>query len=210
MVPGLEASPEEIAEHLATRGAPVETMESVGAGLEDVVVARVKSVRRHPNADRLSLCEVDNGGEVLQVVCGAPVIAEGGYYPFAGVGVTLPDGFKLKKAKIRGEYSNGMLCSERELGLGRDQAGIMRLSDDSTTGQPLVEVLGLDDVRMEVEVTPNRGDWLSHLGLAREVAPDGVGGCCARADGGSASALLLPFRASRPTSQAPSDVAAVR
>jgi phenylalanyl-tRNA synthetase beta chain len=176
MVPGLEASPEEIAEHLATRGAPVETMESVGAGLEDVVVARVKSVRRHPNADRLSLCEVDNGGEVLQVVCGAPVIAEGGYYPFAGVGVTLPDGFKLKKAKIRGEYSNGMLCSERELGLGRDQAGIMRLSDDSTTGQPLVEVLGLDDVRMDVEVTPNRGDWLSHLGLAREVAPDGVGG----------------------------------
>ena len=156
MVPGLEASPEEIAEHLATRGAPVGTMESVGAGLEDVIVARVKSVRRHPNADRLSLCEVDNGGEVLQVVCGAPVIAEGGYYPFAGVGVTLPDGFKLKKAKIRGEYSNGMLCSERELGLGRDQAGIMRLSDDSTTGQPLVEVLGLDDVRMDVEVTPNR------------------------------------------------------
>ena len=176
MAPGLEASPDEIAEQLATRGAPVEAMELVGSGLEDIVVARVESVRRHPNADRLSLCEVDGGDEVLQVVCGAPVIQEGGYYPFAGVGVTLPDGLKLKKAKIRGEYSNGMLCSERELGLGRDQAGIMRLSDDSTLGQPLVEALGLDDVRMEVEVTPNRGDWLSHLGLAREVAPGGVGG----------------------------------
>ena len=178
MAPGLEASPDEIAEHLATRGAPVEGMEFVGSGLEDIIVARVVSVRRHPNADRLSLCDVDRGGEgeVLQVVCGAPVIQEGGYYPFAGVGVTLPDGDKLERAKIRGEYSNGMLCSERELGLGRDQAGIMRLSDDSTLGQPLVEALGLDDVRMDVEVTPNRGDWLSHLGLAREIAPGGVAG----------------------------------
>lgn len=174
MVPGLKASSEEIAEYLAARGAPVQAMEFVGAGLEDLVVARVESVRRHPNADRLSLCDVNRGGEILQVVCGAPVIKEGGYYPFAGIGVTLPDGVKLKKEKIRGEYSNGMLCSEREIGLGRNQLGIMRLPDDLTAGQPLVAALGLDDIRMDVEVTPNRGDWLSHLGLAREIAPGGV------------------------------------
>ena len=174
MVPGLESSSEEISEHLAARGAPVQAMEFVGAGLEDLIVVRVESVRRHPNADRLSLCDVDRGGEILQVVCGAPVIEEGGYYPFAGVGVSLPDGVRLKKVKIRGEYSNGMLCSEREIGLGRDQSGIMRLPDDLTVGQSLVEALGLNDIRMDVEVTPNRGDLLSHLGLAREVAPGGV------------------------------------
>ncbi|SVD55164.1 uncharacterized protein METZ01_LOCUS408018, partial [marine metagenome] len=169
MVPGLESSSEEISEHLAARGAPVQAMELVGAGLEDLIVVRVESVRRHPNADRLSLCDVDRGGEILQVVCGAPVIEEGGYYPFAGVGVSLPDGVRLKKVKIRGEYSNGMLCSEREIGLGRDQSGIMRLPNDLTVGQPLVEALGLNDIRMDIEVTPNRGDLLSHLGLVLSI-----------------------------------------
>jgi len=154
----------------------VESTEHLGTGLEDVVVARVESVRPHPNADRLSLCEVNNGEETLQVVCGAPVIHEGGYYPFAGVGVTLPGDFTLKRAKIRGEYSNGMLCSEKELGLGRDQSGIMQLTGDVSLGQPLIEALALDDVRLDVEVTPNRGDLLSHLGVAREVAPGGVDG----------------------------------
>lgn len=173
---GLNLTPPQLAERLAVRGAPVEGIDELGAGLEGVVVARVESVSAHPNADRLSLCEVNNGREILQVVCGAPVIQEGGYYPFAGVGVTLPGGFTLKRAKIRGEHSNGMLCSERELDLGRDKSGIMRLSDDVSLGQPLIEALGLDDVRMDVEVTPNRGDWLSHVGIAREVAPGGVAG----------------------------------
>ena len=119
---------EEVVEHLATRGAPVEGTAFLGAGLEEVVVARVESVRQHPNADRLSLCEVNNGEETLQVVCGAPVIHEGGFYPFAGVGVTLPGDFKLERAKIRGEYSNGLLCSEKELGLfaGTPRAGRAR------------------------------------------------------------------------------------
>ena len=181
LVPGLTESPEELAERLALLGAPVEEITPISAGLEGVIIGRVKSVRGHPNADRLSLCEVDNGEEVVQVVCGAPVIEEGGYYPFAPVGVTLPGGLELKRAKIRGEYSNGMLCSEKELGMGRDQSGIMLLSGELlsgavSAGQSLIDVLGLDDVRMDVEVTPNRGDWLSHVGIAREVAPGGVAG----------------------------------
>jgi len=176
IAPGLEMSVEEVSEHLANRGAPVEDTEYLGVELEDVVVARVESVRPHPDADRLSLCQVNNGTETLQVVCGAPIIHEGGYYPFAGVGVTLPGPFKLKKAKIRGEYSNGMLCSEKELGLGRDQAGIMHLTGTVSLGQPLTEALALDDVRLDVEITPNRGDWLSHVGVAREVAIGGVDG----------------------------------
>ena len=186
VAPGLTQSPEELAERLALLGAPVEEITPVSAGLEGVIIGRVKSVRGHPNADRLSLCEVDNGEEVVQVVCGAPVIEEGGYYPFAPVGETLPGGLELKRAKIRGEYSNGMLCSEKELGMGRDQSGIMLLSGELFSGEPLsgevsagqslIDVLGLDDVRMDVEVTPNRGDWLSHVGIAREVAPGGVAG----------------------------------
>ena len=176
VAPNLKGTPEELAERLALLGAPVEEITPVSAGLEGVIIGRVKSVRGHPNADRLSLCEVDNGEEVVQVVCGAPVIEDGGYYPFAPVGVTLPGGLELKRAKIRGEYSNGMLCSEKELGMGRDQSGIMLLSGDFAPGQSLIDALGLDDVRMDVEVTPNRGDWLCHVGIAREVAPGGVAG----------------------------------
>ena len=176
VAPGLSDSPEELAERLALLGAPVEEITPVSAGLEDVIIGQVKTVRAHPNADRLSLCEVYDGEEVVQVVCGAPVIEEGGYYPFAPAGVTLPGGLELERVEIRGEYSNGMLCSEKELGLGRDQSGIMLLSGEVSAGQSLVEALGLDDVRMDVEVTPNRGDWLSHVGIAREVAPGGIAG----------------------------------
>ena len=193
VAPGLTESPEDLAERLALLGAPVEEITPVSAGLEDVIIGKVNSVRGHPNADRLSLCEVYNGEEVVQVVCGAPVIEEGGYYPFAPVGVTLPGGLELKRAKIRGEYSNGMLCSEKELGLGRDQSGIMLLSGAVSAGQPLIEALGLDDVRMDVEVTPNRGDWLSHVGIAREVAPGGVAGL-ALADIPGASSLDIEVK----------------
>jgi phenylalanyl-tRNA synthetase beta chain len=138
------------------------------------VVARVLRAERHPNADRLSLCQVDFGsGEPIQVVCGAPHIEEGGLYPFAPAGATLPGGFQLRRAKIRGEYSNGMLCSEKELALGKDQGGIMRLPDDVVVGAPLTEALGLGDARLTLEVTPNRPDLLSHVGVAREIGPDG-------------------------------------
>jgi phenylalanyl-tRNA synthetase beta chain len=174
IVPDMQMNPEKLAEHLTSRGAPVTIKGGAEAGLQDVVVGRVESVKKHPNADRLSICEVYNGGEVLQVICGAPVIKEGGHYPFAGVGTELPNGIKLRKAKIRGEFSNGMLCSEMELGLGIDQSGIMLLPYSVSPGQQLIDALSLDEIILEVEVTPNRGDWLSHVGLAREIHCTGL------------------------------------
>jgi phenylalanyl-tRNA synthetase beta chain len=175
LVPGLELSPPEVAEHLALRGAPVEEMVSPGEGLADVVVARVITAGRHPNADRLSLCTVDAGAEPVQVVCGAPNVKAGAWYPFAPVGAVLPGDLKLKRVKIRGERSEGMLCSAKELRLGTDHAGILELQGDFTPGQPFVEALGLGDVTLDVEVTSNRGDLLSHLGIARELAAEGSG-----------------------------------
>ena len=173
LAPALTESPEAVAEALGMLGAPVEEMVRPGAGLGDIVIARVIERGEHPNADRLSLCRVDAGGDELQVVCGAPVIEEGALYPFAPVGATLPGGMTIRKAKIRGEYSQGMLCSETELGLGRDSSGIMRLADSYDVGAPFVEALGLDDTRLTLEVTPNRPDLLSHVGVAREIGPQG-------------------------------------
>jgi len=175
MVPGLRLRPREVADHLALRGAPVEDMVSPGAELGDVVVGRVVTTGQHPNADRLSLCTVDAGEGVVQVVCGAPNVKAGSWYPFAPVGATLPGDFKLKKAKIRGEYSNGMLCSPKELGLGADHSGIMEIHGDFTPGESFVKALGLDDTTMDVEITSNRGDLLSHIGIARELAAEGDG-----------------------------------
>jgi len=175
IVPELRETPGELAERLASLGYPVEEMVSLAEGLDGILTARVLAVRPHPNADRLSLCTVDAGGEPLQVVCGAPVVKEGAIYPFAPVGSTLPGGMTLRRAKIRGEVSEGMLCSEQELGMGRDSSGIMELDIPATPGGSLVEALGLDDVRLEVEVTSNRPDLLSHVGIAREVAPQGEG-----------------------------------
>jgi phenylalanyl-tRNA synthetase beta chain len=173
LAPDLSAPPGELSDHLAARGFPVEDLHSLAEGLEGMVVARVQTVRPHPNADRLRICEVDGGNGVVQVVCGAPVVKEGAFYPLAPVGSTLPGGMEIRQAKLRGEVSVGMLCSERELGLGRDHQGIMELEGTFSPGEPLVGALGLDDVRMEVEVTPNRPDLLSHLGVAREAAPGG-------------------------------------
>ncbi|HSH46549.1 MAG TPA: phenylalanine--tRNA ligase subunit beta, partial [Longimicrobiales bacterium] len=174
LAPGMGGSAEEAADRLGMLGAPVEEVTRPGAGTGDIVVARLLKTGKHPNADRLSLCEVDPGnGEALQVVCGAPNLVEGALYPFAPVGSSLPGGMKIRKAKIRGEVSNGMLCSERELGLGRAHEGIMRLPDNLEAGESLVSALHLDDVRLTLEITPNRPDLLSHAGVARELAPDG-------------------------------------
>jgi phenylalanyl-tRNA synthetase beta chain len=175
MVPGLKLSPADLAEHLALRGAPVEGIVAPGAGLRDVVVGRVLTAGPHPNADRLSLCTVDGGDGVVSVVCGAPNVKGGAWYPFAPVGAVLPGDFKIKKAKIRGEVSEGMLCSPSELGIGDDHSGILEISGDFTPGQSFVEALGLDDATLDVEITANRGDLLSHMGVARELASEGGG-----------------------------------
>lgn len=176
LVPGLSETPEELGERLALLGFPVEDSLSFTGGLSDLVVARVIEAGPHPNADRLSLCRVDAGtGEELRVVCGAPNVRTGGVYPFIPVGGVLPDGMKIRKAKIRGEHSSGMLCSPREIGLGTDHSGILELYGDYEPGTPFLQALGLEDVRMDVEVTSNRGDLLSHVGMARElIAGDGT------------------------------------
>jgi phenylalanyl-tRNA synthetase beta chain len=174
LAPGLDLDAHAVAEYLALRGAPIEEVTYLAEGLGGVVIARVQEVRRHPNADRLSLCKVDAGRGVLHdVVCGAPNVRAGHVYPFAPVGTTLPANLTIKKAKIRGEVSEGMLCSARELGLGSDHAGILELPSELAPGSSFVDALGLEDWRLDVEVTANRGDLLSHVGIAREIAPGG-------------------------------------
>ena len=163
----LEAA--EVRDRLDMLGATVDAMEPLHAGLAHVVVGEVLEVARHPNADRLSLCKVTAGGPALSVVCGAPNVAVGKRYPFAHIGVTLPNGVTLERRKIRGEYSEGMLCSPRELGLGEDSEGILELDTAAPAGTPLLDVLPIADVRFEIDVTPNRPDLLCHAGLAREL-----------------------------------------
>jgi phenylalanyl-tRNA synthetase beta chain len=170
LLPGLAATPQRIAEHLAMLGAPVDEIVDIGGPLKDVLIARVIERQQHPNADRLSLCRVDAGsGTELQVVCGAPNVRTGGIYPFIPVGGTLPGEVVIRKAKIRGLESQGMLCSARELGLGRDHEGILELHGELPVGASFIEAVRLDDHRLVLDVTPNRPDLLSHIGVAREI-----------------------------------------
>jgi phenylalanyl-tRNA synthetase beta chain len=163
---------DELAALLTARCCPVEGIERLHADLGGVLVGRVLEVRRHPNADRLSLCLVDAGGSSgpLEVVCGAPNVTAGKTYPFAPVGTVLPGGLKLERRKIRGIESNGMLCSARELGLGQDGDGILELETSATPGTRLLDALPIDDDRIVLEVYANRPDLLGHKGVAREVA----------------------------------------
>ncbi|CAN5681205.1 phenylalanine--tRNA ligase subunit beta [soil metagenome] len=171
LVQGLSLTPGEVADLLAMLGAPVDEIVDIGGPLKDIIIARIEQTGRHPNADRLSLCTVDDGsGETRQVVCGAPNVRVGAYYPFAPVGSSLPDGMVIRKAKIRGVESQGMLCSARELGLGRDHEGILELHGQLEPGRSFIESAALADTRIVVDVTPNRPDLLSHFGVAREVA----------------------------------------
>ena len=165
-----EFSPSELADRLTMLGVEVESVKQLGTDLEGVVVGSVTSIRPHPNADKLVLCQVDTGGtEELQIVCGAPNVREGMLAPVATIGATLPVGLTIKRAKLRGETSEGMLCSEKELGLSDDAAGLMELPTDTHLGTPLSETLRLDDVVFELEITPNRPDCLSLIGVAREI-----------------------------------------
>ncbi len=166
----IEISPEEVATLLTMAGLEVESVEPLYPHLENVIVAKIEKIEPHPNADKLKICRVNNGKEVLPVVCGAPNISEGQNVAFAQIGTVLPGGMEVKKAKIRGEVSYGMICSEKELGIGSDHSGIMVLDNSLEPGTPLAEALNLEDTILEVAITPNRGDCLSYLGIAREVA----------------------------------------
>jgi phenylalanyl-tRNA synthetase beta chain len=171
-------SPEQLAEGLSMLGLEVEGYERLGDRYKRIVVGEVVECTRHPNADRLSLCTVDVGNERLQIVCGAPNVAVGQKVAVALVGATIPHNqhdpegkpFVLERVRIRGVESNGMICSAYELGLGDDADGILVLERRAKVGTPLAQYLGKTDVVYEVEVTANRGDWLSHFGVAREIA----------------------------------------
>ncbi|MDA1075255.1 MAG: phenylalanine--tRNA ligase subunit beta [Proteobacteria bacterium] len=154
---------------LTMAGLEVESVEPVSGAFEGVVVARVVSSDKHPDADKLSVCQVDDGHAVHQVVCGAPNVRAGLVTAYARIGAVLPGDFKIKKAKLRGVESSGMLCSAAELGVSTDADGIIELPEDLPTGQTLVEALSLADVSVDLNLTPNRGDCLSMRGLAREV-----------------------------------------
>jgi phenylalanyl-tRNA synthetase beta chain len=168
--------PKDVAERLTMLGAPVDAVEPLHADLGDLVVGLVEEVRPHPNADRLRVCRVNDGtAERRNVVCGASNVTAGKKYPFAGVGATIPHGkggapLTIERAKLRGEISEGMLCSARELGLGQDHEGILELDTDAAPGTRLLDAISLADHRLVIDVGPNRPDLLGHKGLARELS----------------------------------------
>lgn len=185
-------SAEELANRLTMAGLLVEMLEPMATGLDDIVIGRVLTVERHPAAEQLYVARVQVGAENLQIVTGAANVTPGALVPVARPGARLPDGRVIQRVELRGVASEGMLCSEAELGTGDDASGIWLLPPDVRHGRRLVEELGLDDVILHLEVYPNRPDCLSVIGVAREVAaltggtlrmPDmGVTELAARAD----------------------------
>ncbi len=166
----LEEAPAALAERLTMAGLEVEGRAPAAPPFTGVIVAEVTGVSRHPQAERLSVCTVTGGGAPLTIVCGAPNVRAGMKAALAQVGASLPGGLEIKRAKLRGVESEGMLCSARELGLGEESDGILDLPATLAVGQDLRAALDLDDVVFEVNPTPNRGDALSVLGVAREFA----------------------------------------
>ncbi|MGB0290335.1 MAG: phenylalanine--tRNA ligase subunit beta, partial [Opitutales bacterium] len=169
----IQHAPEVLAEALPLLGFDVETLEHLGPpSLENVVVGEVLEFEQHPNADRLRCCRVSTGqeGEPHRIVCGAKNFKAGDRVMVALPGAVLPGDFKIKKSKLRGEPSEGMLCSAKELNLGQDHEGILILEEGQALGTPLNEIYNEVDVILDLEITPNRVDVLSHIGLARELA----------------------------------------
>ena len=165
-----ELSVDELADQLNLSGTAVESVRFMGKGLDYVRIGQLLEVAPHPDADKLSVTKVDVGqAEPLQIVCGAKNIKPGDKVPVALVGANLPNGIEIKAAKLRGVISQGMLCSQIELRLGTDAAGIYILPDDVEIGALFTEALGLDDVVVDLEITPNRPDCLAMIGVAREV-----------------------------------------
>jgi phenylalanyl-tRNA synthetase beta chain len=165
--PGL--STQEMCDQLTMAGLEVDSVESAAGAFTEVVVARVESLEKHPDADKLNVCQVSDGSETLQIVCGASNVRPGLIIPLAKIGAVLPGNFHIKPAKLRGVESSGMLCSEKELGLADSADGLMELPDDAPVGQNIREYLQLEDNIIELDLTPNRGDCLSIAGVAREL-----------------------------------------
>jgi len=165
---GLTAA--QIADNLTMLGLEVDSVTPLFAELEPIITARIATVDKHPDADKLTVCSVDAGTQTIQVVCGAPNVRAGMVTALALPGVKLPDGTKIKKSKVRGVASAGMLCSARELGLSTDHQGLIVLDDQLAAGLSLVDALGLRDTVIEVDLTPNRPDCASVRGIAREVS----------------------------------------
>lgn len=169
----IEVDADALADELTTAGLEVDAVLPAAPPLDGVVVARIAELTPHPNADRLSLCIVDDGEACHEVVCGAPNAAAGLAVPFAPVGARLPGGRLIEATEFRGVISNGMLCSPRELELSDDASGLLILDGQAPPGTPLVDWLELDDSVLDIDLTPNRGDCFSVIGIAREVAASG-------------------------------------
>ena len=166
----VDVAPRELASLLTFSGTEVEGILTFGGDFPGITVGEVLAVDRHPNADRLTVCRVSDGTDTLTVVCGAPNVAPGIRVPLAKAGAILPNGTKIKKAKVRGVESSGMLCAADELGLSDDHSGLLILPPDTRAGTPFSEIAGPPETVFELEVTPNRPDCLSIIGIAREVA----------------------------------------
>src|SRR5215472_5348473 len=166
----LPKNQEEIAELLTRAGIETKNIETRGANIDKVLGSQITASSLHPNADRLTVCEVDDGSDTKrQIVCGATNYKVGDKVLLALPGAKLPNGTEIRKSKLRGVESEGMLCSPIELGLGEDASGLLILSPDAKVGTPMADLFPADTI-LDVEITPNRGDLLSHFGLAREVA----------------------------------------
>src|SRR4029079_6351598 len=166
----LPKNPEEIAELLTRAGIDTKKIETRGANVENVVVSQITASSRHPNADRLSVCAVDEGSSThATIVRGATNYKAGDKVLLALPGAKLPNGTEIRKSKLRGVESEGMLCSPIELGLGEEASGLLILSPDAKVGASIADLFPSDTI-LDVEITPNRGDLLSHYGLAREIA----------------------------------------
>jgi len=166
-----EWTPQEFSDRMMMLGLEVEGLESVGGDLEKIIVGQVREIVPHPQAEHLVVCQVNAGsGQDLNIVCGARNMKEGDRVAVATHGTELPGGLTIKKSKLRGVVSEGMLCSDRELGLSDEHAGIKILPPDARIGDPITKAIGLDDTILEIKVTPNRPDYLSLIGIARDMA----------------------------------------
>ncbi|HAQ04138.1 MAG TPA: phenylalanine--tRNA ligase subunit beta, partial [Acidimicrobiaceae bacterium] len=168
----IDGEPDLIGEQLSELGLAVENMVRTGEHLEGVVVAKILDLRPHPDADRIQIVEVDSGdGQPLQICCGAFNMSPGDFVPLATIGTIMPNGMEISRRKLRGEWSNGMLCSGAEIDLGDDHDGILILGSESEQGTPLADSLGIEsDVLYDLEVNPNRPDAMAVAGVARDLA----------------------------------------